>query len=156
MISSMGSSMSHPPNRRNPTLFAFSNRESFRRASHLLLTKLGEQYHTGYGRSLVGGQKSGAHSVVGCAQCKFLHREESMPVLELAFVFGRMLRRKLTLIAACRALAISLSCSNLGLLPSISGNQNCPTAPFICPILPCAGAGALTHCDGSRPTPHTI
>lgn len=30
----------------------------------------------------------------------------------------------LTLIAAYKALAISLSCSNLGLLPRISGNQN--------------------------------
>lgn len=26
----------------------------------------------------------------------------------------------------------------------------------MCPIFPCAGAGALTHCEGSRPTPHTI
>lgn len=62
----------------------------------------------------------------------------------------------LTLMAECKALAISLSCSNLGLLPKISGNQNWPTAPFICPIFPCDGAGALTHCDGSRPTPHTM
>lgn len=63
---------------------------------------------------------------------------------------------QLTLMAACRALAISLSCSNLGLLPSISGSQNCPTAPFIWPIFPWDGGGALTHCDGSRPTPQTI
>ena len=26
----------------------------------------------------------------------------------------------------------------------------------MCPIFPCVGAGALTHCDGSLPTPHTI
>lgn len=26
----------------------------------------------------------------------------------------------------------------------------------MCPIFPCSGAGAFTHCDGSRPTPHTI
>jgi hypothetical protein len=84
--SSMGSSMSHPLNRRSPTLFAFSGRESSRRASHLLLTKLGEQYRRVYGRNLVGEQKSGAHNVVGCARCKFLHREESMPVLDLVFV----------------------------------------------------------------------
>lgn len=63
---------------------------------------------------------------------------------------------RLTLIAACRARAISLSCSRRGLLPRISGSQNWPTAPFICPILPWAGAGALTHCDGSRPTPQTM
>ena len=40
-------------------------------------------------------------------------------------------RYELTLIAECSALAISLSCSNLGLLPRISGSQNWPTAPFI-------------------------
>lgn len=51
---------------------------------------------------------------------------------------------------------MSLSCSNRGLLPRISGSQNVPTAPFMCPILPCDGAGAFTHCDGSRPTPHTM
>jgi hypothetical protein len=51
---------------------------------------------------------------------------------------------------------MSLSCSSLGLLPRISGSQKVPTAPFMCPILPCAGAGAFTHCDGSRPTPHTM
>lgn len=54
-------------------------------------------------------------------------------------------REQPTLMAACRERAMSLSCSNLGLLPSISGSQNCPTAPFMCPILPWAGAGALTH-----------
>jgi len=26
----------------------------------------------------------------------------------------------------------------------------------MCPILPWAGDGALTHCDGSLPTPHTM
>jgi hypothetical protein len=26
----------------------------------------------------------------------------------------------------------------------------------MCPILPWLGAGALTHCDGSLPTPHTM
>lgn len=51
---------------------------------------------------------------------------------------------------------MSLSCSNLGLLPRISGSQKVPTAPFMCPIFPWLGAGALTHCDGSLPTPHTI
>lgn len=61
-----------------------------------------------------------------------------------------------TRIAAWSDLAISLSCSNLGLLPKISGSQKVPTAPFMCPILPWAGAGAFTHCDGSRPTPHTM
>ena len=64
--------------------------------------------------------------------------------------------RNLTLIAAYNARAISLSCSNLGLLPRISGSQNWGRAAFIWPILPCAGGGAFTHCDGSRPTPHTI
>lgn len=62
----------------------------------------------------------------------------------------------LTLIAAYKALAISLSCSSLGLLPRISGSQNWPTALFMWPILPCGGGGALTHWDGSRPTPHTM
>lgn len=38
--------------------------------------------------------------------------------------------------AACNALAISLSCSSLGLLPKISGSQNWLTAPFMCPIFP--------------------
>lgn len=41
-----------------------------------------------------------------------------------------------TLMAACRALAISLSCSKRGLLPRISGSQNWPTAPFMWVILP--------------------
>ena len=61
-----------------------------------------------------------------------------------------------TLMAACRERAPSLSCSILGLLPKISGSQNWPTAPFMCWILPWDGAGALTHCDGSRPTPQTM
>lgn len=61
-----------------------------------------------------------------------------------------------TLMAEWRDLAISLSCSSRGLLPRISGSQKVPTAPFMCPILPWAGAGALTHCEGSRPTPHTM
>lgn len=61
-----------------------------------------------------------------------------------------------TLMAACSDLAISLSCSSLGLLPRISGSQNVPTAPFMWPIFPCAGAGAFTHCEGSRPTPQTM
>lgn len=52
---------------------------------------------------------------------------------------------KRTLIEACRARAISLSCSRRGLLPRISGSQNCPTAPFMWVILPWAGVGALTH-----------
>lgn len=43
---------------------------------------------------------------------------------------------QLTLIAACKDLAISLSCSSLGLEPRISGSQNWPTAPFMWPILP--------------------
>ena len=58
--------------------------------------------------------------------------------------------------AACKARGISLSCSSLGLLPRISGSQNWPTAPFMCPIFPWDGGGALTHCDGSLPTPQTI
>lgn len=62
----------------------------------------------------------------------------------------------LTLIALCRALAISLSLSSRGLLPKISGSQNWPTAPFMCWIFPNDGGGALTHCDGSLPTPHTM
>ena len=49
-----------------------------------------------------------------------------------------------------------MSCSSLGLLPRISGSQNWPTAPFMWPILPWLGAGAFTHWDGSRPTPHTM
>lgn len=65
-------------------------------------------------------------------------------------------QKSLTLIAAYKARAISLSCSNLGLLPRISGSQNWGRAPFMWPILPCAGGGAFTHCDGSRPTPHTM
>src|SRR4051794_20036017 len=64
--------------------------------------------------------------------------------------------RRRTLMAECSALAISLSSSSRGLLPKISGSQNCPTAPFIWVILPCVGGGALTHWDGSLPTPHTM
>lgn len=72
-------------------------------------------------------------------------------------IHGRPLRKsKPTRIAAWRDLAISLSCSSLGLLPKISGSQKVPTAPFMWPILPWLGAGALTHCDGSLPTPHTM
>lgn len=44
--------------------------------------------------------------------------------------------REHTRMAACRDLAMSLSCSSLGLLPRISGSQKVPTAPFMCPILP--------------------
>lgn len=39
--------------------------------------------------------------------------------------------RQHTLMAECKERAISLSCSSLGLLPRISGNQNWPTAPFM-------------------------
>ena len=63
---------------------------------------------------------------------------------------------KPTLIAACNDLAISTSWSSLGLLPRISGSQYWPMAPFMWAILPCDAAGALTHCDGSRPTPQTM
>ena len=30
------------------------------------------------------------------------------------------------------------------------------SGPFMWPIFPWAGAGALTHCEGSRPTPQTM
>lgn len=81
-----------------------------------------------------------------------LSRNQSVLILSRPFQIFYALTR----IAECRARAISLSCSKRGLLPRISGSQNWPTAPFMWPILPCSGAGALTHCEGSRPTPQTM
>lgn len=80
------------------------------------------------------------------------------PILAMQFVGATKAKTDIlrTLMAACSDLAISLSWSIRGLLPRISGSQNCPTAPFICWTLPCAGCGARTHCDGSLPTPQTM
>ena len=153
----MESSMSHLGSRRSRIRFSFSDRELSLRAFHPLLTKLAAQYRRECVKNLVEEQRSGARSEAGSVQYKFQHRVGNKPTSRLAVcshTFPLMI--ELTLMAAWSALAISLSCSNLGLLPRISGNQNCPTAPFMCPIFPCAGAGALTHCDGSRPTPHTM
>lgn len=98
----------------------------------------------------------GERSEVGSRPCKSRHRAGNTPIdISRCSLLWKIILAH-TLIAECNDLAISLSCSNLGLLPRISGSQNCPTAPFMCPILPCAGAGALTHCDGSLPTPHTM
>lgn len=116
MISSMGSSTSHPPSRRNRTQFAFSSRESSRRASHLPLTKRGEQCHRECGRNLAEGQTSGARSVVGCAQCKFLHREESTPCPQISVCFT---------MKSCAANSLSLRHAELSL-------SRCPA-----PILGC-------------------
>ena len=60
------------------------------------------------------------HNFMGVFETKSQHKERSG-------VSGVR-----TLIAACSDLAISLSWSIRGLLPNISGNPNCPTAPFIC------------------------
>lgn len=98
----------------------------------------------------------GGRSAVGCGQCRFRHRGGSRPVHVSHGGDDNGIMGGLTLMAACKARAISLSCSSLGLLPRISGSQNWPTAPFMWPIFPWAGAGALTHCEGSRPTPQTM
>lgn len=79
-----------------------------------------------------------------------------MPAQSVSIQKGGLDRWTLTLMAACRARAISLSCSRRGLLPRISGSQNWGTAPFMCWILPCGGGGAFTHWEGSRPTPQTM
>ena len=114
------------------------------------------QCHIMYVMNLAEVRTSGVRSVAGYGQNRSRHREGSMPRLVSYISVRARLAMPLTLIAEYNALAISLSCSSLGLLPRISGSQNWPTAPFMCPILPCASGGALTHCDGSRPTPHTI
>ena len=106
--------------------------------------------------SLVAEQMNDAHSVAGSCRYKSQRREGSRPVIEVSMDQKKKDCYARTLMAACNDLAISLSCSNLGLLPKISGSQKVPTAPFMCAILPCAGAGALTHCEGSRPTPQTM
>jgi hypothetical protein len=144
--SSMESSRSHPECRRNRLLCACAGRELSRRVSHRHATILVAQCRIAYARSPVGVRKRGGHSVVDWTPCISRRREESMPKLsqqncpDLGLTSGIR-----TLIAACSDLAISLSCSNLGLLPSISGSQNWPTAPFMCPIFPWLGAGARTH-----------
>jgi len=157
MTDSTGSSRSHQGSHRNRIRCAFSDHESSLRASHLLWTKHGEQCRKEYEKNPVARRKNGARSAVGCVQYRSQHRGGNRPI-NLLDSIGKFPGEDsaFTLIAAWRARAISLSCSNLGLLPRISGNQNCPTAPFMCPIFPCAGAGAFTHCDGSRPTPHTM
>ena len=115
-----------------------------RHVSHLLETRPAKRSHKEYAVNLVAGQMNGARSVAGYVQCRFRHRAGSRPVKWLVF-WNSSGRRILTLIALCRALAISLSLSSRGLLPKISGSQNWPTAPFMCCIFPKDGGGALTH-----------
>jgi hypothetical protein len=95
----MGSNMSHLENRRNRTQFSFSSREWSLRASHLLLTKLGEQYRKGCGKNLAGGRTSGAHSEAGCVQCKFQRRGGNKPMIILGSITSQLSIR-LTLMAA--------------------------------------------------------
>lgn len=142
--------------RRSPARFASVDHGWSQRASHRRGTKLEERSRKVCEMSLVEAQMSGGRNVAGFCQCRFQHREESTPGGQIRYIDARNVICGRTRIAAWRDLAISLSCSSLGLLPRISGSQKVPTAPFMCPILPCAGAGALTHCDGSRPTPHTM
>jgi len=151
--SSMGSSTSHLPHLCSLVLsFSLGPGWSLR-ASRLLLTRLVEQYRIECGRNLVEAQMNGEHNVADCGLCRFRHRGESkpMPVSQVLLEHCSML----TLIAPCSDRATSLSDSRRGLLPKISGSQNCPTAPLMCWIFPCVGEAALTHCDGSRPTPQT-
>lgn len=96
---------------------------------------------------------SDEHSAAGYDLCRFRHREESKPGAVSRVELEQFVM--LTLIAPCRDRATSLSDSRRGLLPKISGSQNWPTAPLMCWILPWVGEAALTHCDGSRPTPQT-
>ncbi len=148
--------MSHLSSRSNLPRFSCVGRGWSLPASRLLLTILVGQCRKGCEMSLAVEQMSGVRSVVGFGQCKFQHRGGSKPIPVSAYCPVAPIAGKHTLMAEYRALAISLSCSSRGLLPKISGSQNCPTAPFMCPVFPCTVGGAFTHCDGSRPTPHTI
>ena len=150
--------MSHLGYRRSLARYVSVDLESSRLSSHRPVTKHASKYRTECVMNPAGGQKRDEHSEAGCDQCRFRHHGESKPGSKsiLRAISIPEITNRHTRIAECRALAISLSCSSRGLLPRISGSQNWPTAPFMCPILPWAGAGAFTHCDGSRPTPHTM
>jgi hypothetical protein len=67
---------------------------------------------------------SGVRSVVDYDRYRSQHHEGSRPKKGYQYSMSPKVCYLLTLIAACKALAISLSCSSLGLLPRISGNQN--------------------------------
>jgi hypothetical protein len=142
--------------RRSPARSAFVGHGSSLHASHPRGTRLEEQCRKECGTSLAVVRKSGAHNAAGFCQCKSRHHGGNKPSSMVSDATERYELGLLTRIAAWRDRAMSLSCSSLGLLPRISGSQNVPTAPFMCPIFPCAGAGAFTHCEGSRPTPHTM
>jgi hypothetical protein len=86
--------------------------------------------------NLVAKRMSDVRSVVGSCQYRFRRREGNMPVVVISSFVTMALLVGHTRIAACRDLAISLSCSSRGLLPKISGSQKVPTAPFMCPIFP--------------------
>jgi hypothetical protein len=142
--------------RRSRARCAFAGRELFRHASRLRETRLAMRYRKACATSLAAIRKSDVHSAADSCRCRSRRREGNMPGSVVRKIAEHQVFLPLTRIAAWRDLAMSLSCSSLGLLPRISGSQNVPTAPFMCPIFPCAGAGAFTHCEGSRPTPHTM
>jgi hypothetical protein len=118
----MESNMSRLESRKSRLRFVFEDLESSRHASRPLETRLEEQCHREYVKSLVEGQRSGVRSGVGIVRCKFRHHEESRPAHISKQVEDPTVI--LTLMAECKDRAISLSCSSLGLLPKISGNQN--------------------------------
>lgn len=141
----MGSSRSPQGCRRNLAPSSCVIRGWSPRVSRLLGTTHEAQYRIVCEKNLVARQMRGVRSAAESFQCRFRHHEESMPfeVCQLyssCFIEGYLILKKgypvLTRMAECSALAISLSCSNLGLLPRISGSQNWPTAPFMCWILP--------------------
>lgn len=111
-------------------------------ASHPPWTKLEARFRKAFGMNPVAKQMYGVHSVVAYVPYKSPHREGSKPstrmsgkIFRINFLF-QVPPIKLTRIAAWRARAISLSCSNRGLLPRISGSQNWLTAPLIWVIFP--------------------
>lgn len=136
--SSMESSMSHQCCHRNRALSSSSGHEWSRLASRPLVTTPSSRCRRECVKSPAGGQRRGGRSEAGCDQCRSRHRGENRPNSGQRVVnqLGEGAEGKPTLMAAWRERAMSLSCSNLGLLPRISGSQNCPTAPFMCPILP--------------------
>jgi hypothetical protein len=141
MTSNKGSSMSHRRCHKSLAPSASSAPESSRLSSHRLATRPSGRFRRGCGRNPAVGQRHGGHSEAGCGRCRSRHRVESKPNLGQSnhhhyWSVIKYIREKRTLMAACRERAMSLSCSNLGLLPNISGSQNCPTAPFMWPIFP--------------------
>ena len=122
-LDSMGSSMSRPENHRNRIQYASAGHGLCRHVSHLLLTIPSAQCHTACVMSLAEARRYGERSEAVSCRYKSQHRVESMP-RRVSVNLDQRTPNAPTLIAAYKARAMSLLCSNLGLLPRISGNQN--------------------------------